>query len=291
MKSRLLVGSLVVALAAALAGCGGPDDSGPVVATSRVTLNHGRVPLGSPLEVTYEFTVAEDARFDGDYIVFSHFLDADDEMMWTDDHHPPTPTSAWKPGETIKYTRLLFVPVYPYVGEASLRVGLYAPDGRRLRLAGDDNGQRAYRSATFEVLPQTENIYVTFKDGWHPGEVAADGGGTEWHWTKKDATLAFKNPRRDVVLFLDVDGRTQLLPAPQSVTVSAGGRPVGTFELGDGPEIKRLPIAAAQLGSEDKVELTVSVDRTFVPAAVSAGAQKDVRELGVRVFHAFVDAR
>ena len=53
----------------------------------------------------------------------------------------------------------------------------------------------------------------------------------------------------------------------------------------------RITWGAAQLGSEDKVELTVSVDRTFVPAAVSAGAQKDVRELGVRVFHAFVDAR
>ncbi len=33
------------------------------------------------------------------------------------------------------------------------------------------------------------------------------------------------------------------------------------------------------------------VDKTFVPALVTASNSKDPRELGVRVFHAFVDAR
>ena len=28
----------------------------------------------------------------------------DEELMWTDDHEPPTPTSAWKPGQTVEYT-------------------------------------------------------------------------------------------------------------------------------------------------------------------------------------------
>jgi hypothetical protein len=35
----------------------------------------------------------------------------------------------------------------------------------------------------------------------------------------------------------------------------------------------------------------VVVDNSFVPAVVSNGASKDPRELGVRVFHAFVDPR
>ena len=39
-----------------------------------------------------------------------HVVDTDEELMWTDDHHPPTPTSQWKPGQTIEYTRTVFVP-------------------------------------------------------------------------------------------------------------------------------------------------------------------------------------
>jgi hypothetical protein len=34
-------------------------------------------------------------------------------------------------------------------------------------------------------------------------------------------------------------------------------------------------------------ELRISVDRTFVPSAIGAG--QDVRELGFRIYHLFVD--
>ncbi len=292
MKQFLPVALLCAVLAATAGACGGSSDSDePAGAIPRVTLHRSRVPHGSPLEITYEFKVAEDARFDQDYLVFSHFVDADGELMWTDDHRPPTPTTQWKPGETIKYQRLLFVPIYPYVGEAAVDVGLYSRDGRRLRLEAADQGQRAYRVATLQVLPQTENIYLTFKDGWHPGEVASDNAGNEWHWTKKQASLAFKNPRRDVVFYLDVDGRSRLLSSPQVVTVAAGTSTVASFQLGEAPEVKQIPITAEQLGADDTVLLTLSVDQTFVPSVVTAGAQKDNRELGIRVFHAFVEAR
>ena len=103
------------------------------------------MPLGSPVEVTYEFKVADDApAFTEDLVVFVHFVDADGELMWTDDHHPPVPTTQWKPGQTIQYNRLLFAPVYPYVGDASVKVGLYGKDQKRLPLVGADDGQRAY---------------------------------------------------------------------------------------------------------------------------------------------------
>ena len=41
----------------------------------------------------------------------------------------------------------------------------------------------------------------------------------------------------------------------------------------------------------DMAELQIAVDKTFIPAQVSGGSSKDPRELGVRVFHAFVDPR
>jgi hypothetical protein len=290
MKMRVLALCLVLATAAAGA-CRKSSNSEPPVATPTVSLNHTKVPLGSPLEVTYEFKVAPGAKIGQDYRVFVHFKDADDELMWTDDHLPPTPTSQWKPGETVKYSRLVFVPVYPYVGDATVELGLYDKDGKRLALQGTDKGGNAYRVASLQVAPQTENIYLTFKDGWRMAEMAPDNANNEWHWTKKDATISFKNPKKDVLFYLDVDAASKLVPEPQKVSVRVGEQLLDTFALAPSSQTRRIPITAAQLGADEKVELKISVDKTFVPAVVGAGGQRDQRELGVRVFHAFVEAR
>ena len=50
-----------------------------------------------------------------------------------------------------------------------------------------------------------------------------------------------------------------------------------------------LPLTV--LGNDETVELQISTDKTFVPALISGANSKDPRELGVRVFHAFVDTR
>ncbi len=76
------------------------------VATPSFSANQTRVPLGSPVEVTYKFVVAKDApKITEDFRVFVHFLDADNERLWTDDHDLPVPTTQWKPGQTIEYTQ------------------------------------------------------------------------------------------------------------------------------------------------------------------------------------------
>lgn len=290
MKIRLFLVPIVV-LAAAAGACRKASNE-PPVATPSVTVSQSRVPLGSPLEVTYEFRVAPNAPpFAEDYRVFVHFVDADEELMWTDDHFPSVPTTQWKPGQTIKYNRLLFVPVYPYVGDAAIEVGLYGKNNKRLPLSGTEKGQRAYQVTKLQVAPQTESIYLTFKDGWHLAEIAADNAATEWHWTKKDATLSFKNPKRNSVFFLDYGGRPKVMAEPQTVTVSIGDQVVDTFQIGPSGETRRIPLSVTQLGTADQVELKIGVDRTFVPVVVTSGAQGDKRELGLCVFHAYVDAR
>ncbi len=290
MKSRLLVGVLVV-LALAAGGCRRPSN-GPPVATPAVSLNHSRVPQGSPLELTYEFKMAADApAFKEDLIVFVHFVDADEELMWTDDHLPPVPTTQWKPGQTIKYNRLLFAPVYPYVGDATVRVGLYGKDKKRVVLAGPDNGQRAYAVAKFQVAPQSESVYLTYKDGWHLAELLPDNSGSEWHWTQKEATLSFKNPKRNSVFFLDYGGRQKVMTEAQTATVRVGDEVVDTFEVGPTGGVRRIALTVNQLGTGDQVSVKLSVDRTFVPAILSAGTLPDRRELGLCVFHAYIETR
>jgi hypothetical protein len=281
----------VIALLAATVACGGTTDNAPAVGSVEVSLSRPRVALGSPVEMTYVFTVAPDAPPLGTRKVFVHFLDANDEMMWTDDHDPPIPTSEWKPGQRVEYTRTMFVGRYPYVGAAKVVAGVYAPaSNERLKLSNEDRGDRSYKVADFELLPQTENIFVIFKDGWHQSEVVADGAQrTEWQWTKKEATLAFRNPKRDVVLFLEADNPSTSPNSADQVDVVIGDQTLTTVPLrkGASAEVRKIPISAAQLGSADMVEIRLVVDKTFVPA-LEAGGTGDSRELGARVFHAFV---
>ena len=101
--------------------------------------------------------------------------------------------------------------------------------------------------------------------------------------------LAFKNPKRDSVLYLHFDNPGGIFTETQKVQVSAGGTPIQDFEVVPAREvIKKIPISAAQLGAADSAEVELSVDKTFVPANLPGSPSKDPRELGIRVFHAFV---
>jgi hypothetical protein len=282
---------LSVAAVVGFAGCRRKEAPAPAVARPVVTINHDKAPLGSPIEITYKFIVAPDAKFDGDYKVMLHVLDADDQLIWTDDNDPPVPTSQWKAGQTVEYTRTVFIPIYPYVGETSLQVGLYLPASqKRLPLEGDEAGPRAYRAGRLQLQPQTANVFTVFKEGWHQAEAAAGNPGVEWQWTKKQATLSFKNPKKDVVFYLDLDNPGGQFKDVQQVRVSLGDQLLEEFQVTPGqPQfLKKIPIAAAQLGAADMDELQIVVDKTFVPLVLSNGANKDYRELGVRVFHAFI---
>jgi hypothetical protein len=154
-------------MSALLSACGRGEDPGPPVATASVSFAKSRAALGSPIQVTYKFQVAANApAFDQDYRVFVHFFDADEERMWTDDHDPSVPTSQWKPGQAIEYTRTMFIPVVPYIGDAQVQMGLYSTrDQHRLTLAGEDSGQKSYKVATLSLLPHSENVFLLLASG------------------------------------------------------------------------------------------------------------------------------
>jgi len=134
--SVLTCAAATIVIAASIS-CGKKADNEPPVATPSLTLSRDKVAIGSPVRLTYKFVVAPDARFNADYWVFVHVLDPTGELLWTDDHLPNPPTSTWKPGQTIEYTRTVFVPNYPYIGEAVIRLGMYdRTTSNRLPLSG-----------------------------------------------------------------------------------------------------------------------------------------------------------
>jgi hypothetical protein len=292
MNHLLRAGLVLVALASA--ACGRTEDTAAPVATPAVSLARTQAAIGSPLQMKYRFAVAQNAPpFAEDYWVFVHFLDADGELMWTDDHEPPTPTTQWKPGQSIEYDRTMFIPKFPYTGQTLVEMGLFSRrTNERLPLSGETTGQRAYQVAAFDLGMQSDNQFVIFKEGWHPTEVADDEIGTEWQWSKKEATLTFRNPKRDVTVYLQLDRPVAAFPDPQKVEVRIATAVVDSFALQPKQaELRRFPVTSAQLGTGDTVEMTISVDRTFVPANVPEMKSGDPRELGVRVFRAYIESR
>ena len=156
-------------------------------------------------------------------------------------------------------------------------------------MAGEDLGQRAYRGAVLNLEPQAESSFLLYEEGWHQEEYDPNSS-LQWRWTSEHASLSFRNPRSDAVLFLQVDGRPDLVDGPQQITLAAGGLILHEVTL-ETPEMQflELDLAAEGLGAGETVKLDLTVDPTFVPEELGSGA--DARRLGVRVFYTFLEPR
>jgi hypothetical protein len=203
---------------------------------------------------------------------------------------PVPPPSQWEAGKTYTYTRTKFIPIYPYVGDVQVRMGMYPPDGRgeRLALKGEDAGLREFKVGKMVLQPQTENIFLVYKEGWHSPEASPQNPSVERTWTKKDALVSFKNPKEDVVIYLEADTNAKAFTAPPVLTLSVNNAkglqiPIENSE----PFLKKIRVKAADLGSEEWVDLRVSMNESFVPKAKGVNTHDD-RELGVLVHHLFV---
>jgi hypothetical protein len=266
--------------------------------TPSIKVNRMKAPLGSALEITYTWTLDANARkLDKDYRALVHFLDNHEVMLFEDDHDPVPPSSAWEPGKSYSYTRTRFIPVYPYVGDAEVRVGLYPHPGRgeRPALKGEDKGFREYKVATLELLPQTENIFPVYKEGWHNPETQPENPSVERFWTKKEALMSFKNPnfnrdqKTDVIVYLQADTCVKCFPQTPELTVTVGSNVGLRFPI-ESPDVflKKIRVKAEDLGSEEWVDVRLSMNQSFVPKNLNPPLNSDDRELGLLVYHLYV---
>jgi hypothetical protein len=258
--------------------------------TPSLSVNRTAAPLGSAIEVTYTWTTGPAfKKIDKDYWALAHFLDSHKVVLFTDDHVPTPPPSSWEPGKTYTYKRTVFIPIYPYVGEVRAVMGLYpaAGKGERLALKGEDVGLRAYKVATMEFQPQTENIFLAQKEGWHNPESLPENPSVIRQWTKKEALVSFKNPRKDVLIYLEADTCAKCFPETPVLTASVGGKAGVTVPIENGEVfLKKIRVKAADLGSDDWVDLRLAMNQSFVPKSLQMN--NDERELGLCVYHLYV---
>ncbi len=269
-----------------------PVEVNPIVPS--IEVNRLRAPLGSALEVTYTWALEPEAKKLGqDYRAFVQFLDSHEVILFQDDHLPIPPPSTWEPGETYSYTRTLFIPVYPYVGDVEVRMGLYPYPGRGERpvLSGEDRGFREYKVATMELLPQTENIFLVYKAGWQNPETHPENPGIERTWTTREALVSFKNPKTDIVVYLEADTCVKCFSSPPELTVSVGSN-VGLRTPIEDPQVflKKVRVRAEDLGDEEWVDLKLAMNESFVPGELDPPLNNDDRELGLNVYHLYVAA-
>ena len=207
----------------------------PIVPSIKV--NRTKAPLGSALEITYTWKLEPGAKkLDQNYWAFVHFLDNHRSCC-----SPTTTRRCRRPrrgkrARSYSYTRTRFVPVYPYVGDVEVRMGLYPYPGRGERpvLKGEDKGFREYKVGSLELLPQTENVFLVYKEGWHNPETHPDNPSVERTWTKKDALVSFKNPKKDVIVYLEGDTCVKCFSQTPELTMTVGSN-VGARFVIDGP--------------------------------------------------------
>jgi hypothetical protein len=280
----------VVAAGAAAAGCGRRQTAEVNDIVPKFEVNRSRAPLGSAIEVTYIWQVEPTAKkLTQDHRAFVHFVDSHGVMLFEDDHTPVPPVTAWEPGNTYSYTRTKFIPVYPYVGDVDVRVGL-APVGKgeRVMLKGEDAGLREFKVAKIELLPQTENIFLVYKEGWHNPESSPQNPSLERTWTKKDALISFKNPKKDVIVYLEADTNFKAFDAPPVLTLAVNNKTGVTISIPNSEVFTRkVRVKAEDLGPEEWVDLRLSMNQSFIPKLKGVNTHDD-RELGVLVYHLYV---
>lgn len=285
--ASLIVGALALTAAGCGRGCGRSKEVNDIAVS--VAANRVQVPIESALEVTYTWTTGPAMKkLDKDYRAMVHFLDPKGNLLFAADHVPQPATTSWEPGKTYTYSRTVFVPTFPYIGPVDIRLGLY-PEGKgeRVALKGEDAGLREYKAGRLEFLDRTKNIFLVYKDGWHSPETSADNPSLERTWTQRDALVSMKNPKKDIVIYLEADTNAKAFTQPPVLTVSVNNK-IGVVIPVENSEVflRKIRVKGEDLGTDEWVDLRLTLNESFVPK--NLGFNNDDRELGLLVYHLHV---
>ncbi len=169
-----------------------------------------------------------------------------------------------------------------------MRLGLYdPPSGKRLVLNAPEASRREYVVAKIQILASSREHLRDLQGRLAPGgkrrqepaeRVAVDQ-------EDRDARRS-RTRRRTSTLYLEYDARPDLFTPPQQVTLKIGDQVVGQFTAdAKSPTLLTFPMTAASSGPATWWTWSIDVDQTFKPGGT------DPRELGIRVFHVYVEPK
>ncbi len=243
-------------------------------------------PLSDKLITDMTYTWKTDktyAQTNKDYTVFVHFWHQEN-MLFQDDHVPDIPTSEWEPGKEYTYSRRIFIPGFidefdpEFKGEERLKmsVGLHSPYDR------SGKSKANVMEKTLKILPPPlDTPEILYDEGWYNEEKNPDSFLKHWRWTMKEAKCLIDNPHRDALLVIK-GGVNLAALEDQMVIFKINDLVLDKFIPEESHFEKSYNIKKEMLGDRDEFILTVTSDKTFIPAEIIPGAT-DKRELGVQV--------
>src|SRR4029079_16002996 len=100
--------------------------------------------------------------------------------------------------------------------------------------------------------------------------------------------VSFKNPKKDILVYLEADTNSKAFDVPPVLTLSVAGKtglviPIESSEV----FLKKIRVKGQDLGNEDWVDLRLDMNQSFVPKAKGVKANDD-RQLGLLVYHLYV---
>ena len=223
-----------------------------------------------------------------------HVVDADEELIFAFDHNPPMPTTQWKPGQTIEYTQDGLRPGLPVRrrGDDPGRPVLdddaeaAAAGGRGRRAARLQGGEAPAAAADRERLHGLQGRLAPGRDrrAQRHGRVAVDQEGRDARRSRTRRRTASSTSTSTIPAACSTSrsrckvsaGRRRWSTSSRS---SRSSRSCGRFRS------RRRSLATATWRSSSFRSIRRSCRLCLSPG------NKDPRELGVRVFHAFVDPR
>ena len=202
----------------------------PPMATPSVTLSRDKVPLGGPVDITYKFVVAADAKFTQNYRVMVHVVDPNEELMWTDDHDPPIADERVEAGADRRVhadglrARFIRTSARPRSRSGCTR-SRTSPASRWRRGCGAA-GLPSRRACSWRrrARPCSRSSRTAGTRRSRPSTTRRSSGTGR----RRSATLAVRNPKKDSVLYLELDNPGGIFDEPQQVTVSIGAERCST---------------------------------------------------------------
>ena len=240
------------------------------------------------LKMDYEFKTAGDFKKLGDdYSIFVHFWRVNSkEMLLQDDHKPLKKISDWVANESIKYSRVLFIPQFlnefdvDFEGYEELRltIGLYNPkvQGKPIVLF----------EKKINIQPASINApEIVYDEGWNEIETnvnAKDQFSKSWRWTTAKSVCIIENPKKECTLIIK-GGVNKIAFQDQKLMVKINEAVLDEFIPDEVNFSKEYTVTPQMMGGNDEFSLTIEADKVFVPANIFPNS-KDNRELGAQIF-------
>jgi len=240
------------------------------------------------VKMDYEFKTAGDfKKLGGDYSVFVHFWRVNSkEMLLQDDHLPAKSTSAWTANDSVRYSRVIYIPQFlnefdvDFEGYEGLKltVGLYNPkeQGKPIVLF----------EKKINIQPASINApEIVYDEGWNEIETdvnAKDPFTRTWRWTTAKSVCIIENPKKESTLIIK-GGVNKTALQDQKLIFKINGALLDEFIPDEVYFSREYAVTPQMMGDGDEFSLAIETDKVFSPDKVFPNS-KDNRELGAQIF-------